>query len=238
MLIKGLQPLTLLDYPGKPSAIIFLFGCNMRCGYCQNPGLVLQSKCEYKTISEDEVMGFLDSRVGLLEGVVITGGEPCLNKDLPRFIRKIKQKGFCVKLDSNGFNPEMLKLLVSEKLVDYIAMDVKAPLGKYKTATNSNVNTEKILESIEFIKTSGVEHEFRTTVVPTLLDESDLVEIGKLVEGAKAYYLQQFENKTTLDPAFEKIPPYPREFFFKMKERLSGYADYIGVRGLTDNNRQ
>ncbi|MEM4255079.1 MAG: anaerobic ribonucleoside-triphosphate reductase activating protein [Candidatus Norongarragalinales archaeon] len=234
MLIKGLQPLTLLDYPGKPSAIIFLFGCNLRCGYCQNPGLVLKSRCEYKTVSESEVFAFLDSRVGLLEGAVITGGEPCLNKDLPEFARKIKEKGFCVKLDSNGFNPSMLKKVVEEKTVDYVAMDVKAPLRKYREITRSNVDTEKIRESIEFLKQQkSVDYEFRTTVVPTLLDEGDLMEIGALVKGAKAYYLQQFENKDTLDPEFRKISPYPREFFLKIKSRLEGCSEKIGIRGLS-----
>lgn len=155
-----------------------------------------------------------------------------MNKDLPEFTRKIKGKGFCVKLDSNGFNPQMLKQLVAENLVDYIAMDVKAPLEKYRETTNSNVDPKKIKESIEFIKASGIDYEFRTTVVPTLLGESDLMEIGKLVEGAKAYYLQQFENKTTLYPAFEKINPYPREFFLKMRDMLSGCAEVVSIRGV------
>lgn len=208
--------------------------------------------------------------------MVITGGEPCLNEDLPTLLEKIKQRGFLVKLDSNGSNPQMLKQLAASDLVDYFAMDVKAPLEKYAKVTGvvkadmrakgerveetralqkagastlaafrenaasltagggmvGVVDVAKIKESIGFIKTSGIAHEFRTTVVPTLLNESDLLEIGKLVDGADAFYLQQFEPRGTLDPAFEKEPAYPREFLLAMAEKLKPFAKKIGVRGL------
>lgn len=232
MIIKGLQPLSLLDYPGKPSAIVFLFGCNLRCGYCQNPGLVLAERSKDRTITEDEVFSFLDKRKGLLEGVVITGGEPCVNKGLGEFIKKIRSKGFLVKLDSNGCYPEVLKQLLDEKLVDYIAMDVKAPLSKYSAVAGTQVMADKIVESIRLIKESGVDYEFRTTVIPGALGEPELMEIGKTIDHAKAYYLQQFENKINLDPSFSRLQPYPKEFLFEMKEKLSPFAEKVGVRGV------
>ncbi|MFH0835662.1 MAG: anaerobic ribonucleoside-triphosphate reductase activating protein [Candidatus Micrarchaeota archaeon] len=232
MLIKGLQPLSLIDYPGRLSAIIFLFGCNFRCPFCHNPGLVDASRENLREVSESEVLAFLDKRKGKLEGVVVTGGEPCLNNDLPELLHEIKQRGFLVKLDSNGTNPEMLKQLAASGLVDYFAMDVKAPLEKYGQVVNASVDTGKIRESIDFIKASGIEHEFRTTVVPTLLNEDDLLEMGKLIEGAGAYYLQQFEPGKTLDPEMQKAQQYAREFFTHAVEKLKPFAKKVEVRGL------
>ena len=232
MLIKGLQPLSLIDYPGKLSAIVFLFGCNFRCPYCQNPGLVEEGREERETISEEKLFAFLGKRKGKLEGVVVTGGEPCLNDDLPEFLKKMKDEGFLAKLDSNGSNPEMLKRVAREGMVDYFAMDVKAPLEKYGQVVKARVDVDKIKESIDFIKNSGVDHEFRTTVVPTLLEESDLLEIGRLIDGADAFYLQQFEPRITLDPAFGKITPYPREFLFEMREKMMPFAKKVEVRGF------
>ncbi|MFH1779993.1 MAG: anaerobic ribonucleoside-triphosphate reductase activating protein [Candidatus Micrarchaeota archaeon] len=237
MLIKAIQPLSLLDYPGKLSTIFFLYGCNFNCPYCHNPELVSPKlRDARRTIPLHEAMAFLEKRKHLLDGVVVTGGEPCLNPDLPELLSEIKKRGFLVKLDSNGSMPEMLELLVEKKLVDYIAMDVKAPLEKYGEVTRIKINTEKIKQSIDFIKKSGLPHEFRTTVVPSLLNEGDLIKIGELIQGADAYYLQQFRSDVTLDPDYANKEAYAMKFFNKMKEKLSPYAKKIGVRGLLQEN--
>jgi pyruvate formate lyase activating enzyme len=229
--IAGFTPLTLLDYPGKLASIAFLWGCNMRCGYCHNPGLVTQD--DGTRVSEKEFLEFLDHRRGKLEGVVITGGEPCVHPGLPNFLSAIKEKGFAVKLDSNGSFPQVLKAVVGKGLVDYIAMDVKAPLAKYAIVSGSHVDSGKILESINFIKSSGIEHEFRTTVVPGIHAEEDLLEIGRLVCGADAYYLQQFRPGGNLDPAFERLPATPDSFLLQMAQKLESFASVVGVRGLS-----
>ena len=187
MKIFGLDKFSLLDYPGKVSSIIFLSGCNMNCSYCYNSDLIRMSESNY---SEEEILEFLNSRVGKIDGVVITGGEPTLNNDLIEFIKKIKKIGLLVKLDTNGSNPDMLKVLLDYKLIDYVAMDVKTSLNKYNSVTNVNIDIDKIIDSIELIKNSNIDHEFRTTVY-NIHEENDLVEIAKLVSPSK-YFLQDF----------------------------------------------
>ena len=187
MKIYGIDKFSLLDYPGKVSAIIFLAGCNMNCSYCYNSDLIRYNESNY---SEEEILDFLKSRVGKIDGVVITGGEPTLSEDLPKFIKKIKDMGLLVKLDTNGSNPDMLEELFNKNLIDYVAMDIKTRLTRYSEVTNTNVNIENILKSIKLIKESGIEHEFRTTVY-NIHTEEDLIEIAKIITPSK-YYLQEF----------------------------------------------
>ena len=194
MLIGGLQKTSLLDFPDKISAIVFTAGCNFRCGYCHNPELI------NSIAPVTEVFEFLKNRVGKLEGVVITGGEPCLQKDLPEFIKQVKSLGFAVKLDTNGSYPEMLAKVLPD--LDYVAMDIKAPLEKYSAVANWNGDVENIRKSIDMIMNSGVDYEFRTTVVASQLDEKDFENIGKLLNGAKRYYLQKFVPSKVLDSRF------------------------------------
>lgn len=200
--IKGLQKTSLIDYPGKIACTVFLAGCNFRCGFCYNKDLVLDSG-KLEIISQDEFFDFLDRRKGKLEGVVVCGGEPCFNEDLVDFISKIKNKGFLVKLDTNGSFPEVLKELV--KLIDYIAMDVKYPFSKYEKFEN------KVRDSVKLVIDSGVNHEFRSTCIPGILNKEDLVGIARCLENGKRYYLQQFRNKSCLDKDYEKIKPYSKE---------------------------
>lgn len=202
MKIGGMQKLSMVDYPGHTCAAIFTIGCNFRCGYCHNPELVLPEKYLDEIPTED-VLEFLKSRVGLLEGVAISGGEPTLQKDLPEFIRKCKAMGFLVKLDSNGSNSEMLAEMISEGLLDFIAMDIKGPLGKYAEIMGWEIDTRKIARSVELIRNSGVAHEFRTTIVRSQLSVADFEEVGKLVAGADRYALQHFLPSENLnDPSF------------------------------------
>jgi len=213
MIIGGLQKFSLLDYPGRVSAIIFTKGCNFRCQFCYNPMLVWPievSKSKYAhlkngeqqkvhpTINQDELFVFLKSRAGKLDAVVLTGGEPCLQKDLPEFIRKIKALGFLVKLDTNGSHPEVLAKLIKEKLVDYIAMDLKAPENKYKEVTGVKADFKKIRRSVKLIMRSDRSYEFRTTVVPGLINKDDIAAMGRIIKGADKWYLQNFKSNIAL----------------------------------------
>lgn len=225
--IKGLQKTSLVDYPGKVVATIFLGGCNFRCPYCQNRDLVLNYE-KMPTIKEEEVLEFLKEKEKWLDGVCITGGEPLLYKEIVDFIKKIKDIGLLVKVDTNGTNPELLKKIIN--LVDYISMDIKAPLEKYDNVARVNVNKEEIKKSVDILKKGKVEYEFRTTVVPDFFTKEDAVEIGKWLKGSKQYFLQQFRPMNTLDKAYEKKKPYPREKFDEFKKILDKYIKKIEVR--------
>ncbi len=212
MSFGGLQKTTLVDYPGKVAATVFTFGCNFRCPYCHNPELVLPELIEKQPkISAEEVLKFLQSRRGLLEGLCITGGEPTMHLDLPDFIKKVKDLGFKVKLDSNGSFPERLEKLIDQHLIDYVAMDVKFPLAKYDLVTKGNVPLSNIGKSIELLKQGKVDYEFRTTLVPKILNREDILEIVKLIKPAPKYFLQRFRGKKTLDPAFSNLEGWPEE---------------------------
>lgn len=236
MLIKGLQKHTLLDYPGKIACTIFLFGCNFRCPYCHNPELVKAELAEnLKTYSEDEILQFLKERKGFLEAVCITGGEPTLYKDLPDFIKKIRQLGYKIKLDTNGTNPEMLELLLEKRLVDYIAMDFKAPLKKYKQVANADADIEKIGKSVTIIK-KFPDYEFRITVLPKLISRGDLLEIAEYLKKNKAgknLFLQEFRNEKCLDKNFEKEKSYSEEEMREFLKMLAPYFEHVGIRGET-----
>ena len=209
MRIGGLQKFSMSDFPGKLSAIIFTTGCNFRCPYCHNPELVLPEKFAM-AINLGEVFSFLKQRVGKLDGVVFSGGEPTLHEDLPDIIRSIKKLGFAVKLDTNGTNPEMLYNLMQEELVDYVAMDYKAPAEKYSLVTGRPEKygnfIDKVQESLVLLITSNIDYEIRTTVAGQLLDEDDIQEIRSELGDVKKHYLQKFEPGKTLDPNFGKLP--------------------------------
>jgi len=228
MFIGGWQKFSLLDYPEHISAIVFTGGCNFRCQFCYNPMLVWPISAskfnkkfllklskeekghhlawlQSKPVEEDDLFRFLKKRRGRLDGVVITGGEPTLQSDLPDFIRKIKEMGYLVKLDTNGTNPEMLKMLVEEKLVDYIAMDIKGPEEKYKKITGRKVDFKKIKKSVKIIIESKLppsnwagKYEFRTTIVPALLKLADIKKIGEIIKGADKWFLQKFKSDNDL----------------------------------------
>ncbi|MBR6602638.1 MAG: anaerobic ribonucleoside-triphosphate reductase activating protein [Clostridia bacterium] len=197
MIIKGLQKLTLLDYPGHLACTVFTGGCNFRCPFCHNASLVTGKNEEDYT--EDEIFEFLGKRQGTLEGVAITGGEPLLQSDIVEFIKRVKNMGFKVKLDTNGSFPEKLKEIVSAGLVDYVAVDIKNSLNKYsETVGRLGYDTERVCESIEFLMNSDVDYEFRTTVVSELHTAEDIEKIGKQIAGAKRWYLQNFVDSGDL----------------------------------------
>lgn len=230
MVFGGIQKLTLIDYPGKVAATVFTVGCNFLCPYCHNPELVDPKKIsDQPRTTEKEILDFLATRQGLLEGVCITGGEPTLMPDLPEFIKKIKKMGFLVKLDSNGSNPAMLEKLLAKKLVDFIAMDIKAPLEKYKKVAGERVKLEDIQRSIELIQTAP-DYEFRTTVLPSLHSKKDILSIGRWLQGAKKYYLQQFKSTKTLDSAFIDEKPFEWERIAELRGLLEIFFDKVDIR--------
>ncbi|PJE57621.1 MAG: anaerobic ribonucleoside-triphosphate reductase activating protein [Candidatus Portnoybacteria bacterium CG10_big_fil_rev_8_21_14_0_10_38_18] len=231
MKIGGLQKLTLIDYPGKIAATVFLFGCNFKCPFCQNPELVDTKKVNnQQEISEKEFFDFLDSKKGLIDGICITGGEPTFQLDLIDFIKKIKNKGFLIKLDTNGSNPEILEKLIKENLLDFIAMDIKSSQNNYSKAAGVKVDLGKINKSIDLIKNSNIDYEFRTTVVPGLVGKKDIEEIGKWLKGTKNFALQQFQNKKVLDKEFEKIQPYSEETLKEFKKMLEKNIKKVELR--------
>ena len=226
MLIGGFQKCSLIDYPGRVCSIIFTLGCNFRCPYCHNPELVYP-KLYPKPIPEKEILSFLARRKGKLDAVTITGGEPALQSDLADFILKVKKHGFLVKLDSNGSKPEVLENLINSKTVDYIAMDVKAPLQKYKTVTGSDIDPEKIRKSIELVMSSNTNYEFRTTVTKNELENTDILKIGELVKGARLLVLQKFvpSQKTSSD-----MKKYSDQEMAKFQSMVSPYVQRCIVR--------
>jgi pyruvate formate lyase activating enzyme len=229
MKIGGLRRVSLIDYPGLICATVFLQGCNFKCPYCHNPELVDPGLFR-TSIKENTVMEFLDSRKGKLDAVTICGGEPTIQDDLNRFIKQIKKMGFAVKLDTNGSQPNVINALIAEKLLDFIAMDVKAPLDKYKEIVKTNVNQDSIKESIKIILKAKVPYEFRTTLVQSQLEENDILQIGKLITGASHYVLQNFINVITLDKRFQKEKTFSEEKLQKIKNHLEHQIPSVTIR--------
>ncbi len=230
MNMGGLQKFTLLDYPGKIAAVVFAMRCNFNCPFCHNPELVDPEKIKKQpVIPEKDFFDFLKQRKGRLEGICVTGGEPTLYQDLPDFIRKIKNLGFSVKLDTNGTNPEILEKLIKENLIDYLAMDIKGPPEKYHEITRSKIGLERIKKSVKLIK-NFPEYEFRTTILPCFHKKEDLIKIGEWLKGSKKYFLQQFRPHKTLDPSFEKEKSYSSEDLAEFRRLLQPYFGHCGVR--------
>lgn len=208
MKIGGLVPFSLLDYPGKIAAVVFTQGCNFRCPYCYNPELVDPERYS-PLIAPEEILEFLKRRRGELEACVVTGSEPTVQGDLVEFFVQVKNMGYLSKLDTNGYLPEVIEELLQAQLLDYLAMDIKAPLERYSDIARVPVDTAAIVRSIELIKNSGLEYEFRTTLVQGMLTQSELLQIADLVRGARRFYFQLFRTAPDLvDRTYlEKIPP-------------------------------
>jgi pyruvate formate lyase activating enzyme len=261
MLLGGLQKFSLLDYPGHVSAIIFTQGCNFRCSFCYNPMLVWPVSGEGKSkydqsasaneaenevsdeteadrsikdhslIQENDLLSFLRERSGKLDAVVITGGEPTTQADLPVFLGKIRKLGYLIKLDTNGTNPEMIRKLLDEKLIDYLAMDLKAPFAKYQKVTGVKADLDKIKKSIKIIRESGLPYEFRTTATPGLLELEDIREMAETLKGAEKWYIQKFNPDTDLvNPIFQQVIPYPEEIMEKMRNIGQSKVRFCGLR--------
>ena len=225
--ISGFQKTSLIDFPQKIACIVFTNGCNFRCGYCHNPELFTNKE---PALSVPDFFAYLNTRKNKLDGVVITGGEPTLQKDLHKKKKKIKDLDFCVKLDTNGTNPNVIKQLLDLKLLDYIAMDIKAPLSLYESITNVKFDTSKIAESIDLIKNSNIDYEFRTTVIKSQLSLENFKQIGEEIRGAKAYYLQEFIPTKILDESLMNEKSYTKEEFKNICNILKDYVEICDFR--------
>jgi pyruvate formate lyase activating enzyme len=231
MLFGGLQKTTLVDYPGKVAATVFTSGCNFRCPYCHNPELVLPELIkDQPQIAEKDILDFLKERQGLLQALCITGGEPTLQPDLISFLKKVKDLGYLIKLDSNGSNPKILQEIIKKKLVDYLAMDVKTIPQKYHLVTLGQVPLENILESINLIKESDIDYEFRTTVAPEIVTKEDIFQIVDLIKPAQAYFLQVFKGIKTLDPRFSQLKGIPEEELKDIITQIKPFFKECGIR--------
>lgn len=229
MIIYGLQKTTLLDYPGCVAATIFTGGCNMRCPFCHNMNLV--SSDSNSVYSEEDIFSFLNKRKGILDGVCITGGEPTLQHDLISFIQSVKNLGYKVKLDTNGSIPSVLESLISKNLVDYVAMDIKSSLSEYsKVCGIPDFNTGKIMDSINLLKSSGIDYEFRTTLVHEFHTPSVISDIGQLLNGAKAYYLQSFVDSEFVPNHALSAPN--KEELLAYRKQLLNYIQNVEIRGV------
>jgi pyruvate formate lyase activating enzyme len=229
MIVGGFQKFSLLDYPGKASAVIFTLGCNFRCRYCHNPELVIPGKYAPE-IPPSEIYGFFEGRRNKLDAVCVTGGEPTLHAGLIEMIKRVKSMGFLVKLDSNGSRPEVLEEVIGRGLVDYLAMDVKAPLEGYAEIVGRPVSPDAITRSIRAIMNSGVKYEFRTTVVESLLRADDLIKIVRLIEGAEGYYLQHFVPSKLDDVTLMEERSYSDDTLRALAGEMKNYVAYCGVR--------
>ncbi len=230
MKVYGIQKLTLLDYPGKMAATLFFGSCNLRCPFCHNAHLVTQldKTCE---LDESEVFSFLKKRVGILDGVTITGGEPLCSEGIFDFIKKVKELGYSVKLDTNGTFPEKLRQIAESGYIDYVAMDIKNSLESYgKTVGIENFDTKNIEESADFLMNGSLDYEFRTTVVKQLHTESDFESMGKRFSKAKAFYLQKFVNSGAL--IGEGLCAWEDSKMKQFRDILSKYCPKVELRGM------
>ncbi len=230
MNISGFQKLTLLDFPEKTAATVFTGGCNMRCPFCHNALLVTEFDGSSE-FSEEEVLSYLKKRAGILDGICITGGEPLLQKDIGEFMKKVKALGIAIKLDTNGSFPEKLRSLVEAGLVDYVAMDIKNSKGKYaETVGIANFDIAPIEESIRYLMSSGVDYEFRTTIVREFHTVEDIASIAEWISGAKRYFLQNFvDSGNTIG---EGMTAHSRETLEEMRETAAKKLNLVQLRGV------
>lgn len=233
MKICGVQGISVIDYPGKIASILFLCGCNFRCPFCHNVSLIDgYESLNYK--NSEAVLEDLEKRKGFIDAVVITGGEPLINgSEFIALLRKLQEMDLSIKIDTNGYNTDMLRMVLEAGLVDYIAMDIKTSIDRYDIAVGLELYTDRILNSIKAIRESSIEYEFRTTCVPGLVDSIEIESIARLIEGAARYYLQQYRvEEPTLDPSYMKLSPYSAEKLESFKTIAQEFVNLVSIRGL------
>jgi pyruvate formate lyase activating enzyme len=224
MKFSGLQKTSLLDFPDRVASVLFTPGCNLRCPYCHNYKIAVDPQPPF--LQEGAAFSILEGRKRFVDSVVVTGGEPCMHKELPKFLAKLKEKGFMVKLDTNGCYPDNLQECLA--IVDYVAMDIKTSLDKYKLL--GATDPEAIKRSVEILKAGQVPYEFRTTVVPEIVTAEDIPLMGELVKGAKVHALQQFVPDDTLDKRFMKVEPYGPDVIESFAYTLKKYVEKVPLR--------
>ncbi|OGE83838.1 MAG: anaerobic ribonucleoside-triphosphate reductase activating protein [Candidatus Doudnabacteria bacterium RIFCSPHIGHO2_02_FULL_43_13b] len=230
MILGGYQKLTLIDYPGKLATTVFTVGCNFRCPFCHNPELVDSRQFTVNSNLEKEFFKFLKSRKGKLDGVCVTGGEPLIQPDIFEFIKKIKKLGFLVKLDTNGSRPDALKKIIDGKIVDYIAMDIKNSKKRYSETCGYKTDIKRLELSVDLIRNSGIDYEFRTTVVPGIHAEKDFADIVEWISGAKNYYLQKYREIKILDPRLKRKTKGKKIDLEKIKSKIEKNFGKVGIR--------
>jgi pyruvate formate lyase activating enzyme len=231
MNIKGFQGTSLLDYPGRLASLIFFGGCNLTCPFCHNPALVLEPDA-YPDYPPEALLDELRERRKFIDGVVVSGGEPTLERYLAVLLREVKALGLSVKLDTNGLAPAVLEKLLAEGLVDYLALDLKTAPARYRELHPGPVNIADLCRSAALVAKSGVDYEFRTTCVPGFVEEGDIREIGALIRGGKRWVLQQFVPRHALDESLHEIEPHSPELIRAFAELANGYVSEVGVRGI------
>ncbi len=232
MNIRGLFKTSLVDYPGKVSSVIFTGGCNLRCGYCHNPDLALNSPI-LERIEDSEVLAFLEKRKGLIDGVTVSGGEPAMDRGLIPFLTSVKALGLSVKLDTNGFFPRVISECIEKNLIDYSAVDVKTSPEKYPSLTGKDISFDDVLSTLNILKNSAVDFEIRTTCVPGFVTVEDITKIGEAVGPVKKYYLQQFVNiNNLLDSGIKLLTPYTVDYLKELKSEAEKFSDFCTIRGI------
>jgi pyruvate formate lyase activating enzyme len=229
MKIGGVQKVSLIDYPGKVSAVLFTQGCNFRCSYCHNPELVDPDRYG-ETLPEAEILAFLGRRRGKLDAVTLSGGEPTLQTDLLPFAGRIRELGYLIKVDTNGSRPDVLEKLIVAGLVDYLAMDLKGPLEEYQRIANSDIAPATIIRSIELIMASGLEYEFRTTVVKSLLKAGDTSRIAAIVKTAQRFVLQNFVPSKVLDGRLLEEAQFSRDELERIRQSMEKDLPCVMIR--------
>ena len=231
MNIRGLFKTSLVDFPGRISSVIFTGGCNLRCGYCHNPGLALNGP-DLERIDDETVFSFLEKRKGLIDGITVSGGEPSLDPGLIPFLERVRALGLQIKLDTNGFFPEIVKDCISFGLLDYIALDVKTSPDRYTLLTGKDVSFATVLCTLDLLRQSPVDYEIRTTCVPGFVTINDIKKIGEAAGRVKKYFLQQFVNTAELlDCSIKKLTPYPADYLNTLRDEALKFSDYCAVRG-------
>jgi len=231
LFISGFQKVSLLDYPKKIDSVIFTQGCNFICPYCHNPELN-ENIAGASIFNEEKIFQYFHKRAKVLDGVVITGGEPFLQKDLDSFVQKIKKIGLLVKIDTNGSFPEKLKIFIEKGWVDYVGMDIKTSFDKYEKVIKTDQDSiiDKVKKSIQVLLTGKVDYEFRVTVVPRIIEENDIKKMEIMIKEARSVFLQQFRNEKVLDRVFEKVEPYNLAILRKFKQILEKSVKKVEIR--------
>ncbi|QUH24537.1 anaerobic ribonucleoside-triphosphate reductase activating protein [Serpentinicella alkaliphila] len=227
MNILGQQKSSFIDYPNKISTVYFTGGCNFKCPYCHNKDLVNSIGTKF---SEDEIFSFLLKRKKFIDAVCISGGEPTLQKDLYKFISKLKSEGFFVKLDTNGYSPDILESLIKDEMLDYIAMDIKGPLYAYEKIAGVKIDVNLIKKSIDIIKGSNIDYEFRTTICRELITIKDIVDIANMLKGSKSYFLQNFRDGDTVLYGKNCLTPYDKEELEELEAILKDYFELFRIK--------
>lgn len=229
--IKGFTPTSLIDWPGKIVSVIFLPGCSFRCHYCYNPEFI-ENNYAINDMDDKMIFNYFKQKKKWLDGVILLGGEPTIHKNFLKIINQIKDLDLKIGVHTNGTNPSAIEGLLNKNILNFIAMDIKSSLESYPKIVNTDINPDLIIESVNLIKNSNIDYEFRTTVVPGLVDKKEIEKIGKWLSGSKKFFIQQFKPGKTLNPKYEKLKAYKVPELLEMKKKAEPYFQFVDIRGI------